>query len=117
MLMRHTVPLATTEPVDISTPARQRIEAAIERHLDAAGALIVLLDRAERDPDGDCEPSIGWPEHFDQGAALRACRGPDAMTDCELDRADFEPSLGWTISGCMAGLEDIEIRHQPVARE
>lgn len=92
MLMRFPVPLETSEPVIVSTPARERIEAAIERHLSAADALILLLDRADGDPDLE----------------------PD--NDLEPD-ADGEPSLGWTIGGVMAGLDDLEVGHQPAMRE
>jgi hypothetical protein len=92
MNMRFRVPLATSEPVEISTPARERIEAAIQRHLDTAGALIALLDRTDGDPDLE-------PDH-----------------DGEPD-ADSEPSLGWTIGGIFAGLDDLEIGHAPVEGE
>lgn len=51
MLRRTRVPLAASEPVELSTPARERIAAEIERHLSAADTLIVLLDRADGDPD------------------------------------------------------------------
>jgi hypothetical protein len=92
MMTRFRVQLATSEPIVISTVARQRIETEIEKHLNAADALILLLDRADGDPDLE-------PDHD---------REPDV---------DDEPSLGWTVSGAFAGLDDLEVGHQPACAE
>jgi hypothetical protein len=79
--------------VILSTPARERIEAEIEKHLSAADALIALLDRADGDPD------LCASEHDG--------REPDA---------DDEPSLGWTISGNWGGRDDLEDDHESTGR-
>jgi hypothetical protein len=90
--MRFRVPLATSEPIELSTPARERIEAEIDRHLSAADALIALLNRADGDPDLE-------PDHD---------REPDT---------DDEPSLGWTVDGNCDGLDDFEVGLLPVSGE
>lgn len=77
---------ATHQPLDVTPEeffrawSREDKEALVE-------ILIDELDRSEPDPDleetGDAEPSAG----FD---------------DPELDNADDEPSLGWTVDGVLA---------------
>ncbi len=63
----------TARPVELPDNVRRLFEDAIQAHLDAAEALILALD--EVDGDADFEPD----------------------TDAEEDKADLEPSLGWTI--------------------
>lgn len=84
-------PLATViiDPLrplpSLGAEERAQIETDIETLLDAAARLIFILDGT----DGDCE---------DEGAEHDG-REPDA---------DFEPSLGWTLSGQRGGFDDRE---------
>ncbi|HLY05515.1 MAG TPA: hypothetical protein VKR31_07195 [Rhizomicrobium sp.] len=68
----------TAVPVSLPLEERARIEAEIQSNLDAAEGLIRHLDAA----DGDA--------------------------DLENDKADNEPSLGWTLSGACGGSDDRE---------
>jgi hypothetical protein len=94
----------TSTPVALPDEERQRIEAAIQEHLDEAERLVGRLDASEADPDlednGDSEPDqdgetdLGWPEMLNQTKAIRSCAGWEAANDLEQDTADDEPSLG-----------------------
>lgn len=80
----------TARPVDLPDNVRRLLQDAIQAHLDAAEALILMLDEV----DGDCE---------DEGAEHDG-REPDV---------DDEPSLGWTIGfsgiGERGGNDDREL--------
>lgn len=68
----------TDTPVPMPDNVRRLLEDAIRSHLDAAEALILVLDETDGDPDlednGDAEPGN-----------------------------DEEPSLGWTVDGVLGG--------------
>lgn len=70
---------------------RLALEARIEQHLAAASRLIAALDRI--DPDPDLEPD----SDSEDGA------------DLEDDRADWEPSLGWSPCNVHLGMVDLEL--------
>lgn len=67
------------------------LEGRIEQHLAAATRLIAALDRI--DPDPDLEPD----NDAEDGA------------DLEDDRADWEPSLGWSPCNVHLGMVDLEL--------
>lgn len=90
------------------TPAEWRAKARerIEHHLDCAKALIDALDFLARDPDlepnGDDEPSLGWP----MGHGLSQLRTDMPHDDDrEQDDADYEDG------GDDEPLEDDEEEH------
>jgi hypothetical protein len=102
-------------PLPIET--RQRIETVIEE-------LVGLLDLVDGDADleangdeedgheDDLEPSIGALGRWMDGRLeydLEADDADDEESDPGEDGGDFEPSLGWTSSGLMAGDADLEL--------
>jgi hypothetical protein len=118
MAMQAEFDTITAVPVPTPDDVRLRVEAAIQSHLDAAETLILKLDATDPDADlednGDAEPEpdgetdLGWPEMLNQPKALKACTNPGASLDFEDDRADDEPSLGWTVGGYRGGTDDRE---------
>lgn len=89
----------TSTPVDLPADERQRIEAAIQQHLDETERLVARLDASDPDPDledgGDDEPdaggepSLGWTGETNQVRALKACR--DGGEDMEDEHDGREP--------------------------
>lgn len=67
------------------------LEARIEQHLAAVTRLIAALDSITPDPDlePDCDAEDG--------------------ADLEDDRADWEPSLGWSPCNVHLGMVDLEL--------
>lgn len=82
MAKRAEFDTTTAQPVELPDNVRRLIEDAVQAHLDAAEALILMLDEL----DGDCE---------DEGAEHDG-REPDV---------DDEPSLGWTLGSAFGGHE------------
>ena len=89
---------------DVLSPQRSRIEALIERLIEAgadatATVLIELLDRADA-PSEDREPSLGAPEanlavvNARYGNMCQTASWRTPTDDLELPD-DAEPSLGW----------------------
>lgn len=84
---------------------RRLAEGRIQRHLDAAHALMAVLD--EIDGDADSEPTLGAPNSspgwVDHGSQTMWAAGSNADGEaedvCEDEGAEHdgrEPALGWT---------------------
>lgn len=73
---------------------REAIASRIETLSDQMNALIAVLDGMDGDPDvepnGDEEPSLGWPGN---GPAQFGRRPEQLDDDREFDIGDYEPSL------------------------
>lgn len=114
---------AADQTTRISASGRQRIEHAIEAHLDAVMALTELLDRTEGDCDledgsddedgGDDEPSLGSSESREGGTIWHPDHSGIYAIDLEIDAGDCceleADDENWRQPPMLDGLEVKEI--------